>query len=252
MSHTSYAPKRTFLVNSATTGNGTNYLMRGNIPLKKDGATFAYDEMNTRFKELISDGSFDLANYNLIDISVITNYPTTEPGEGFYLMAEFLAYGISNADYNKWFPQSVWPPFMTKQCPQFAVPQGSTINGNSGSIIWYPVQGCDPAGTCSTIEPQQYNPVGLVDMLNTLLNTANANGKPTLIYYHCINGHDRTSALTACYMMRWMGSTYTFDYVTTTPAPKGAMLENNHGVQWNPPYINLVKYYSENCLPQVR
>jgi hypothetical protein len=72
----------------------------------------------------------------------------------------------------------------------------------------------------------------------------------TLIYYHCINGHDRTSALTACYMMKYMGPVYTFNYVTTTPAPQGAVLQNNHGVKWNPPYLNLVQYYYNTYIPQ--
>lgn len=252
MSHEHYDAARTFHVSSAQVGANTNYLMRGNMPLKKDGQTFAYDEMNAAFQALLGS-TFDLQNFNLINISLITNYPTTQaPDEGYYLMAEFNAFGISNKEYATWFPQSAWPPYMNK-CAHFAVQEGTGIAGNSGSIIWYPIQGCgsgDGPSSCSVIDPAQYDINGLVEMLNTLLNTANPNGKPTLIYYHCINGHDRTSSLTACYMMKYMGPVYTFSYVTTKPAPQGAMLQNNHGVQWNPPYYNLVQYYYDTYIPK--
>ncbi len=217
-----YMPKRTYVV----TKSGDNYLVRGNEPLKEDG-TFAYDAINAKLQELVG-GDFDLTNYKFIDISVIDNNPASE---GKDLGMEFAAYG---QDLATLFPfPAAWPPFfrgydVTKQ-------YGTKVNGHNGSIIWYPVQGCTDNVNCELVEPTQFNFNGTVDMLEKLLR----NEKKAVIYYHCEHGHDRTSALTAGYMMKYMGKD--LNTVLTQRPPDGAKAFKH---DWEVDYEALVKWYA--------
>lgn len=184
-----YSPKRTYLVNTV----GSNYLVRGNEPLNEDG-TFAYDAINQKLQTLIKD--FDLTNYKLITISLIDNNPQSERSD---LMAEFKAYGVTNEEFDKLFPfHDSWPPVYRKI--DVKKQYGTSVNGNKGSIIWYPVQGCSDENNCAIFEPSQFDFSGLVDYINSMLTTE----ENVVIYYHCEHGHDRTSALTGAYMLKYL------------------------------------------------
>lgn len=217
-----YMPKRTYVVTSV----GNNYLVRGNEPLNND-SSFAYDAINTKLQELIG-GNFDLKNYKFIDISVIDNNPASEAGD---LGKEFSAYGL---DLTTMFPfPATWPPYfhgidVTKQ-------HGNSVNGHDGSLIWYPVQGCTDNVNCELVEPSQFNFNGTVDLLNTLLTTETK----AVIYYHCEHGHDRTSALTAGYMMKYMGKD--LNTVLTQGPPEGAKAFKH---AWEMDYEALTKWYA--------
>jgi translation initiation factor IF-1 len=220
-----YMPKRTFIVTKVN----NNYLVRGNQPLNPDGS-FAYDAIGKKLKSLVG-GNFDLKNYKLIDVSLIDNNPVSEGGD---LALEFAGYGMSQADFNTNFPfPAAWPPYfrglaVTKQWQ-------TSVNGNPGSIIWYPVQGCTDNGNCESVEPAQFNFNGTVDMLSNLLSTeSNA-----VIYIHCEHGHDRTSALTAGYMMKYMKMS--LEDVLTLGPPKGAKAFKH---DWEVNYEALVKWYA--------
>jgi hypothetical protein len=221
-----YSPKRTYVVAQ----DGDNVLVRGNEPLNEDGS-FAYDAINSKLQEIIPN--FDLTKHKLIDFSLIDNNPASEGGD---LGMEFSAYG---QDLSTLFPYpAAWPPFfnhydITKQ-------HGNTVNGQSGSIIWYPVQGCTDNANCALVEPPQFNFDGAVDLLNHLLKTE----QKSVIYYHCEHGHDRTSALTAGYMMKYMGKT--LEEVLTQRPPEGAKAFKH---PWAPTYEALVKWYA-TTLPQ--
>lgn len=217
-----YMPKRTYLITQV----GENHLVRGNQPLNEDGS-FAYDALNAKLQELIGNG-FDLVNYKFIDFSLIDNNPASEGGD---LGMEFTAYG---QDLATLFPfPAAWPPFLngydiTKQ-------YGTTVNGHDGSIIWYPVQGCTDPVNCELVEPPQYNFDGAVNLLNDLLK----NEKKSVIYYHCEHGHDRTSALTGGYMLKYMG--IDLNDVLTEGPPKGAKAFKH---AWEVNYEALVKWYA--------
>lgn len=217
-----YMPKRTYVVTQV----GENILVRGNEPLNDDG-TFAYDAINAKLQELVG-GSFDLTNYKFIDISLIDNNPASEGGD---LGMELTAYG---QDLATLFPfPAAWPPFfrdydLTKQ-------YGTTVNGHSGSIIWYPVQGCTDNANCALVEPPQFNFDGAVNLLNNLLK----NEQKAVIYYHCEHGHDRTSALTAGYMMKYMKKD--LQTVLTQRPPYGAKAFKH---DWEVDYEALVKWYA--------
>ncbi len=220
----SYMPKRTYLVAQV----GSNYLVRGNEPLNDDGS-FAYAAINTKLQEIIP--GFDLTKNKFIDISVIDNNPASEGGD---LAMEFAAYGMAQGWFDTTFPfPTTWPAYfrgldVTKQ-------YGTTVNGNPGSIIWYPVQGCTDNVNCELVEPPQYNFNGAVELLNTLATTE----KNAVIYYHCEHGHDRTSALTAAYMMKYMGKT--LDEVLTQRPPDGAKAFKH---AWEVDYEALTKWYA--------
>jgi len=221
-----YSPKRTYLVTANTENN--NYLVRGNEPLNEDG-TFTYDSINEKLQTLITD--FDLTKNKLITISIIDNNPNSERGD---LNDEFLAYGMSQEEFDKTFPfQTTWPPFwngvnVRKQ-------YGNSVNGYSGSVIWYPVQGCTDMSNCSLVEPTQFNFSGLIDYIHLMMKTE----ENTVIYYHCEHGHDRTGAVTGAYMLKYMG--ISLENVLTQRPPLGAKAFSH---PWASTYEALIKYYN--------
>jgi hypothetical protein len=211
-----YDSTRTYLVENRK----DSYLFRGNEPLKSDG-TFAYDDMMSRFKKLAGE---DLTNHKLIDISLIDC-----TAEFTDLNCEFVAFG---QDFNKLFPTPNWPPYFNG----FDVKKeyGSTVNKKSGSLIWYPVQGCTDNDNCNLVENPQFAFSELVDFLNELLNRSKV-----CIYYHCEHGHDRTSALSAAYMMKYMKVSKN-DALTLSP-PKGA---KSFSHPWEVNYKALAEWYA--------
>jgi hypothetical protein len=213
---TTYAPKRTFVVQQV----GSNVLVRGNLPLTPDGS-FAYDKLNKTLKKAIG-GDFDLLNNTIIDVSLIDNQ-----GELPELTAEFTAFGVAGS-----IP-TVWPP--VAHGVNIFTQYGSTVEGHPGKLIWMPIQGCVDTNNCSAIEPTLYNFGGIVDQLNTLVNT----GTNTVIYYHCMNGHDRAGSLTACYMMKHMGRTR--DQAMNDAPPEGALAMSH---DWKETYKPLIEWYA--------
>jgi len=221
-----YSPKRTYLVTGYTENN--TYLVRGNEPLNEDG-TFAYDSISRKLKKLIPN--FDLKQNKLITISIIDNNPASERGD---LEDEFIAYGMSEADFNTTFPfQTTWPPFF--RGVDVKKQYGTQVNGYSGSVIWYPVQGCTDMSNCSIVEPPQFNFSGLIDYIHSMM-TGYSN---TVIYYHCEHGHDRTGAVTGAYMLKYMD--IPLQNVLTERPPLGAKAFSH---PWASTYQALIEYYN--------
>lgn len=224
MPNATYNPNRTYLVCQV----GPNYLVRGNEPLNPDGS-FAYDALNAKLGTLIQ--GFELKNFKLIDISLIDDNPASERGD---LALEFSAYGFNQAAFDKMFPwPSSWPPVFRKI--DVKKQWGTSVCGQKGSVIWYPVQGCTDSGNCKAVEPPQFDFIGEVKFLQELLTTE----KGAVVYNHCEHGHDRTSALMASYMMKYMGKTLT-DVLTKAP-PDGAKAFKH---AWETNYEQLVRYYA--------
>jgi hypothetical protein len=208
---TVYNPKRTFVVNKV----GSNYLVRGNLPLDDDG-NFAYDDLAKRLKA----DKIALSKMTLIDVSLIDNQ-----GEAPELTAEFKA-------FDETMP-TVWPP-VDKGFDIFQQ-FGSTVCGHPGKLMWMPIQGCADNDNCQLIEPPQYNFGGIVDQLHNLVTT----GSNTVIYFHCMNGHDRAGSLTACYMMKHMDRTR--DQAMNAAPPEGAMAMKH---DWKVTYKPLIEWYA--------
>lgn len=211
---TVYDPDRTYVVQQL---NG-NILVRGNLPIDESGA-FAFDALSARLGELI-DG-FSMSNYRLIDVSLIDNQ-----GELPELTDEFEAYDAGAVP-------TEWPPYA--QGVDIFKQYGASVNGNPGSLMWMPVQGCLDQDNCSAVEPSLYNLAGVVDQLNTLMQSE----VPTVIYYHCMNGHDRAGSLTACYMMKYMDRTRA--QAMDLPPPEGAKAMKH---PWHETYGPLIEWYA--------
>ena len=251
-----YNPLTNYLVASS----GQSYLVRGNIPLlatkrtdsNLTGYTFAYDDLNTKLKSLIG-GFSTLHDYELLDVSIISNQPLppsplpplshSAPAthEGLLLDAEFLAYGAT-------MPRT-WPP-----TGQLQTPYGTKVAGSTGSMIWYPVQGCMGESNCTEIEPY-YLFIPFIDYLHKLLNE----DKKRVIYFHCWHGDDRTSAAHAAYMLKYIlpgnkaNAGMTLQKAVTQvlkPIRKGGAKDIPPGVKvkpWSPNYQNLVEFYAHNA-----
>ena len=211
-----YDKTRTCLVDS----NNDSYLFRGNEPLSADGS-FAYKDMMAKFNDITKQ---DLTQHKLIDISLIDCN-----GEFTDLNFEFEAF---NQKFNKLFPVPNWPPYFNGY--NVKKEYGSTVSGHSGSLIWYPVQGCTDNDNCKLVEDPQFAFSDLVDYLKELLETPKV-----CIYYHCEHGHDRTSALSAAYMMKYMNKS--LEDVLTLHPPKGAKSFDH---PWEVNYKALVTWYS--------
>ena len=246
-----YDSKKTVLIDSFN----NNFLVRGNEPLLADGSS-AYNEINDELKKQIGD-DFDLKNYTFIDISLISSQPDGDspPNERFILFDEFLAFGYPFMDTLRSLnlnPPLGWPPFMGYNLDPSKAPWDTynlygnkiQVNGNmyDGQFVWWPVQACgDTLSDCVDIVGRQYGFTELLDFINTLMNERTN----TVIYFHCIHGHDRTSVVNAGYIIRHLG--VSFDEATTNPAPKGGMKPSKDGYDpLKQPYWNMLYVWDKN------
>jgi hypothetical protein len=197
-----------------------NLLMRGPLPLILRNGTgncpatspslnqsewrFAYDELNGFVRNAsapayFSDaernrlgtdfGAFDLADYEVIDVSLLS-----AGGEMPDLGAEERAFGGN---------------FSTCTGPLDA----GTLHGRRGYMIWSPLAFPMTCMNASCASPLIYTNnsypdfgpscslMNLVSQLETLLKEKSPSGKKRLIYYHCTLGRDRTGAVTMSYIL---------------------------------------------------
>jgi protein-tyrosine phosphatase len=108
--------------------------------------------------------------------------------------------------------------------------------------MWWPVQGCVNPENCEQVENPLFGFSKLVDHLDKMLATE----QNTVIYYHCEHGHDRTSALTGAFMLKYMGKDLN-DVLTQRP-PNGAKAFKH---AWEPNYEELVKYYASTISKEI-
>ena len=192
---------------------------RGNIPINKHG-DFAYHEMAL---------ALDLEpGCGLIDVSLIDNI---EGAERDQWLVELKAYGVPVID----FPGGPGIP------PQFNQPKwnpgrllGDGIklrNGTApGHLCWWQIEGGHD-GIVLGPETQSYNFIGLLEYLGILRQ-----GDGLLVYFHCMNGTDRTGAVTAAYAMRYMGMGLDMAMAFAASVPDAGVMSE--------PYKQLVAAYS--------
>lgn len=219
-----YDPNQTYIVDTDTVGN--NFLVRGNLPILADG-TFAYNELNAKLQSLIGD-TFNLSAFTVMDISLIDNQ-----GELPSLECEFDSFQ-AGAVPTCWTPYENGILFNGYGSGSVVGDGGST--GGMGSLMWTPVQGCEPDDQCPLIEPSQYDFNGVVTNLKTLMDSCDN----TVIYIHCMNGHDRAGSLTCGYQMKYLG-------ISMEEAMAEGVVIMGHG--WHHPYKNLIEWYA-STLPQ--
>jgi hypothetical protein len=212
-----FDPSRAALVD----GSGEAPVWRGNLPINARN--------QIAYHELVNTLGLDVGD-SLIDVSLIDN---VEGSERAQWLVEMAAFGI---DVDSEFPsgpnvppqwnQSSWNPGrLLGDCVRQV---GGTPPGH---IVWWPIEG----GTTPDVlgpDPRSYNFVGLIEYLGILRNR-----RGSIVYFHCMNGSDRTGAVVAGYAMRWMGASLA----------KAVVLANRVAAagQMSHPYSQLVETYAK-------
>lgn len=201
---TEFNPDRLALVDE-NSGNG-NLLVRGNLPMITNGPdscplpvnerSFAYDRLNEKMGKIIT--GFNLDEYEIIDITLIDNQSDKNQ-----FTAELNVYGYT--------PETLtcgteWPPY-NNSCAWDPTKIFETTHGagqHPWGIVWWPIYACGTIHCTSdaAVGLDNFDFKDLPGYLETLLAGAPASGKSKrLIYFHCMQGTDRTGALHAAYLM---------------------------------------------------
>jgi hypothetical protein len=193
---------------------------RGNIPINSNGE-FAYHEMAVALD--IEPG------FSLVDISLIDNI---EGGERDKWLVELNAYKVPVKD----FPggPNIPPQFnQPKWNPARLLGDGVHLrNGTApGHLCWWQIEGGHD-GIVLGPEKQSYNFIGLIEYMGILRQ-----GDGLFLYFHCMNGTDRTGAVAAAYAMRYLGMDLDMAMAFAASVPDAGVMSD--------PYKQLVKSYSE-------
>jgi hypothetical protein len=205
---TEFDPERLAIVDQKAAGN---ILVRGNLPMITNSGPdtclpvsqryFAFNELNSELKKRLGDG-FDLNAYEIIVMTLIDNESDLNQ-----FTAELQGFGLTPQNiYDAEACSSPYKPivdFCSSWAPSTHFGTTLTTEGAShaANIIWWPIYAC---GNCETNYLRGLDKYKLIDQptyLKTLLNGTSLSGKPRLIYFHCMQGTDRTGALHALYMM---------------------------------------------------
>jgi hypothetical protein len=205
---TEFDPNRVAIVDQTAAGN---ILVRGNLPMVTNSGPdtclpvsqryFAYNELNRELKKRLGDG-FDLNTYETIIMTLIDNESDLNQ-----FTAELQGFGLTPQDiYDAEGCSSPYKPivdFCSSWVPSTHFGTTLTTEGAShvANIIWWPIYAC---GNCSANYLRGLDKYKLIDQpnyLKKLLNETSSSGKPRLIYFHCMQGTDRTGALHALYLM---------------------------------------------------
>ena len=209
-SRTDFISKRLAIVDmDAKTGN---ILVRGNLPLVKkemnacypgQDRCFAYDEINIKMKERMqkTDPGF---NFNIEEYEIIEFVLHDNAGNKDELTVEMNALGLNlDAIVNGYGYK--WPPYDDAGDWKPKTVYTSTLAEKKlWGLIWWPIYAC---GTkpCNEIDTDRglnkYHFLDASAYLKELLTTPASSGKKRLIYFHCIQGADRTGSLHIAYIM---------------------------------------------------
>ncbi len=201
---TQFDPARLALVDTHTNGN---LLVRGNLPMITNDAsntclpildrTFAYAPIDEKMKTLI--GGFNLDDYEIIDVTLIDNQSDRNQ-----FTAEMNTFGLASIPCG-----GEWPPY-NNSCawdPEQIFQSTLSAGQHPWGLIWWPIYACGstPCNDTDTqigLENFKFN--DLSGHLGTLLSDppSEASGKSKrLVYFHCMQGADRTGALHAVYLL---------------------------------------------------
>ena len=169
-----------------------NLIFRGNLPFTQ-GATCTSTDQRVNFKKLndifaadflkeVGGGEVFPKEYNLIDVDLMS-----KDSEGKEVQQEYASFYLDGKDNLHGYPKANTldpnQPFDTGVAPD---------KGITAQMLWW------------TIEPDTKNLnniVSLANKLTTIMNGEINNGKPTIIYFHCASGHDRTALAAATYLL---------------------------------------------------
>jgi hypothetical protein len=212
-----FDPTRVAVVdNDPVTGN---ILVRGNMPMinsvngqciDADKLKIAYEELNQALKSKVG-GGFDLRNHTLIDITLIDNQSDLDQFD-----PELRSFGGTPVDLCReaQCADPCWPPSMVCKSWTWGKFWGNgqitTANGPApGNMVWWPLTACDASdiSQCDKgllVEENNgvkgWNFSGLVDSVLKEMKSADKGKK--VIFFHCIQGCDRTGALAIGYRLK--------------------------------------------------
>jgi len=181
-----FDPSRAALVD----GGGEAPVWRGNLPINARGQ-IAYHELAVAVGLDVGD--------SLVDVSLIDNVDGSERAQW---IVEAEAFGVDvlvdfpgGPGIPPQFNQPGWNParFLGDAV---RMPGGGEA---AGHLVWWQIEG---GSTADVLGPdvRSYNFVGLIEYLGVLRSMPDS-----VVYFHCMNGTDRTGAVVAGYGMRWMG-----------------------------------------------
>jgi len=158
----------------------------------RNGSSPAYFNDSERDHLAVALRTFDLADYQLIDVSLLYG---SQQREKTFLDEEKRAFSGN---------------FSTCSEPLKA----GMIHGQNGYLIWSPVatettcvdSACENAflynNTIYNSTGQSCSLINLIGQLDTLMKEKDPSGKKRLIYYHCLIGRDRTGSVTISYLLQ--------------------------------------------------
>jgi hypothetical protein len=212
-----FMPKRLAIVDmDGATGN---ILVRGNLPLVKktmdecypgEDRCFAYGEINAKMKERMRDinpdaPEFDLENYDVIEL-VLHDGAGNRPELDIEMKA--LGRNVTNIACG-----ATWLPY--QNCPEWdpeTMYAATDATKKLWGLIWWPMYPCGSKPCDDTIIKVDNSTETQIALdkfkfsqapahLKTLLTTHSTTAKKKLIYFHCIQGADRTGSLHLAYIM---------------------------------------------------
>jgi hypothetical protein len=182
-----------------------NLLVRGNLPLvitdpddPDSEYRFAYAELKTKMEGKIP--GFKIEDYEIIDFALIDNRVSGNK----QMTALIKALGMEGL--GSIHCGDHWYPFQGCDWEPAEIYWSTAVDKKLAGLVWWPVWAC-PSIPCmgdeidTALDPKQFNFIDASAFLNELLTTKSESGKKRLIYFHCVQGTDRTGALHIAYIL---------------------------------------------------
>jgi len=188
-----------------------NFLFRGNLPIEQN--SFSYEDLVKALKNATPGGALP-AQFFLVDISLLNRI---NPQEDRHLTIE----------------QRFW-----QQNPQLGKLLNHPVYGSLSSPNSY------PNAVRKKLEkiPTLSNTDALVDSLENLLQSSQANNVPLVLYIHCEAGKDRTGEVAASYAMKYLGSSYADAYANAKRiARRDISTLSRNELQWYAYFLKDIK-----------
>jgi len=213
-----YKPRIVFMDHNAKTGN---FLFRGNEPKisNSSGSYFAWDLLRQFMQEQASMNKIQFPNkYYLIDIKLIYWHdPLEEPDivleQDFFKANPTLGESRMLQIFGDLSPPTVYPESYVKE-------------------------------EALALSSWQHDDLPkLIPALKSMVNTPRADGVPTIIYFHCECGCDRTGEVAGSYAMKYLNFTYGKAYEwDDSIAGRWILPNHDFALQWYCEYLR----YAEN------
>jgi hypothetical protein len=179
-----------------------NLLVRGNLPLVKTDPDseyhYAWAELKTKMEGKIP--GFKIEDYEIIDFALIDNQVSGK----VQMTALIKALGMEGL--GSIHCGDHWYPFQGCDWEPAEIYWSTAVDKKLAGLVWWPVWAC-PSIPCmgdeidTALDPKQFNFIDASAFLKELLTTKSESGKKRLIYFHCVQGTDRTGALHIAYIL---------------------------------------------------